>query len=86
MAANKTPISGASSYREIGEYWDNHDLSEHETREADFDVDVQSSVTYFPVEQGLANKLRAVAAEDGTTAEELLNGWVREHLADTSSK
>lgn len=28
MSEKKTPISGADSYRKIGEYWDNHDLSE----------------------------------------------------------
>ncbi|HYI07656.1 MAG TPA: CopG family antitoxin [Thermoanaerobaculia bacterium] len=88
MAASRTPISGASSYREIGEYWDQHDLSEHwaETREAVFDVDIQSSVTYFALEKSLGDKLRSAAADNGVSAEELLNGWVREHLTSSSSK
>jgi len=46
MSENHTRISNASSYSEIGEYWDTHDLSEHwdETNEGDFQVDLKSSV------------------------------------------
>jgi hypothetical protein len=29
MSKRKTPISGASSYRKIGEFWDAHDLSDY---------------------------------------------------------
>jgi hypothetical protein len=40
MTETKTSISNASSYAEIGEYWDVHDLDEHweETHEVEFDV------------------------------------------------
>src|SRR6266568_6982218 len=65
MAASKTPVSGASSYREIGEYWDEHDLSEANTHEVEMDVDIQSSVTYFSMDRSLAEKLRAIAAHEG---------------------
>jgi hypothetical protein len=44
MAETKvTPISGASSYHEIGEFWDQHDLADYEseTREVELDVDIQ---------------------------------------------
>lgn len=87
MGASKTPISGASSYREIGEYWDQHDLSEHgdSTREVEMDVDIRSSVMYFAVEKSLAEKLRSVAEKHGVSAESLLNKWVQEHVANDSS-
>ena len=29
MSRNKTPISKAESYKEIGEFWDAHDLAEY---------------------------------------------------------
>jgi len=44
MAENKSSVSKAGSYQEIGEYWDSHDLDEiwDETEEVDFEVDLQS--------------------------------------------
>ena len=82
MAANKTPISNASTYAEIGEYWDRHDLADHwdETREVALNVDIQSSAVYFAVEKGLAEKLRSAAKDRGVSAEALLNDWVQEHV------
>ena len=87
MAASKTPISGASSYREIGEYWDEHDLSEHwhQTQEVQMDLDIQSSSVYFAVEKSLAKRLRSAAENRGVSAESLLNQWLEEHVASESS-
>jgi hypothetical protein len=79
MAESKSSISNASSYSEIGEYWDDHDLAEHwnETRE----------VVYFAVEKELAEKLRAAAKSHGVSPETLLNVWVQKHVAgETPSK
>jgi hypothetical protein len=84
MPADKMSISGASSYREIGEYWDEHDLSEVSTRDVEMDVDIQSSITYFPVPKSLAERLRAVAADEGISAQELLNRWIEERTATAS--
>lgn len=89
MAENKSSISNASSYAEIGEYWDNHDLAEHwdETHEVEFRIgSPRSSVTYFAVEQSLAERLRAMANRQGVSPETLLNGWVQEHVGSDSSK
>jgi hypothetical protein len=85
MAASKTPLSGASSYRELGEYWDDHDLSVHPSREVEMDVDIQSSVIYFAVEKELAEKLRSAAQHDGVSPETLLNRWVEQHVGGSSS-
>jgi len=88
MAENKTSISNASSYREIGEFWDEHSLSEHwqETREAQFAVDIQSSTIYFPVERSLAERLRSAANNQGISTEELLQQLVEERIGGTSRK
>jgi hypothetical protein len=90
MAENKTSISKASSYAEAGEYWDTHDLADHweETREATFDIHLESSVIYFAVEKTLAEKLRSAAKSHGVSPETLLNVWVQEHVTaeEPSSK
>ena len=88
MAASKTPISGASSDREIGEFWDEHSLADHwqQTREVTFEVDLQSSAIYFPVERSLAEQLRSVAESRGISPQELLQQLVKERIGDASSK
>jgi CopG antitoxin of type II toxin-antitoxin system len=88
MGASKTPLSGASSYRGIGDYWDSHDLSDHwdETREVQFDVNIQSSAIYFAVERSLAEKLKAAAENRGVSPETLLNELVEERIATLSPK
>ena len=88
MAENRTKLSKATSYSEIGAYWDSHDLADHwdQSSEAHFDVVIESSRTYFAVKQALAEKLRALARTRGVSAEALLNDWVAEHVAAESSR
>ncbi len=83
MAENKTPISNASSYAEVGEYWDSHDLSDHwdQTHEVEFQVNRQSSVIYFAVAKDLAAQLRSAARDRGVSPDTLLNLWLKEHVA-----
>ena len=83
MPESKTSISNASSYAEIGEYWDTHDLADHweQTHEVNFEVSLESSVMYFAVEKTLAEKLRALARNHGVSPETLLNVWVQERVA-----
>jgi hypothetical protein len=86
MGANKTTISGASSYREIGEFWDSHDLSDYwdQTHDVQMDVEIDSATIYFPVEKALADKLRTEAENRGVSAATLLNTWVQEHVRGNS--
>jgi hypothetical protein len=41
--------SKATSYKEIGDFWDTHDLADswNKTKEASFKVDIESEVTYY---------------------------------------
>ena len=50
MSEIKTLISNASSYAEIGEFWDIHDLSDYwdHTKPAEFEVDLKGSSTPLP--------------------------------------
>lgn len=88
MSDSKTPISGASSYIAIGEYWDTHDLNDHwdQTRPAEFEVDPRSSSIYFPLQRELAEQLRTAADTQGVSPETLLNLWVQERIAEVPSK
>ena len=82
MSEGKSSISKASSYDEMGEYWDEHDVGEiwEQTHEVEFEVDIQSSTTYFPIESTLSKQLRKLAAQRGISPETLLNLWVQERI------
>jgi hypothetical protein len=82
MAENKSSISDAKSYQEIGEYWDSHDLGEiwDETGEAEFEVYLQSDVFYYAVETSLSSKVNSIAEKRGVSAETLINLWLQEKV------
>lgn len=84
MKKNKSSISKVQTHEEIGEYWDTHDLAEHwdETKPAEFEVDIQSEVTYFAVEKQLSEKIKAFARRRGVSPDTLLNLWVQEKLQE----
>lgn len=88
MANVKTSVSNATSYEEIGEFWDAHDLGEHwdTTRDAAFEVAIGDSArSYFPVETELAQQLRAAAQRHGVSPESLVRGWLQERLSQEVS-
>jgi len=82
MKRDKSSISKARSYKEIGEFWDSHDLSEYwnQTRSVKFEVDIQSEITCYPRESSLSAKVRSIAKQRGISPESLLNLWVQEKL------
>lgn len=88
MAENKSSVSKASSYQEIGEYWDAHDLGEvwDKTEEVKFEVDLESDVFYYAVENSLSSKLHIIAEKRGVSAETLVNLWLQEKLNQEVAK
>lgn len=82
MSDGKSSISQATSYQEIGEFWDSHDLGEfwEQTEPVEFEVEINSSTSYFPIEKNLATKLRQMAQQRGVSAQTLLNLWVQEKI------
>jgi hypothetical protein len=58
MKKNKSSISKARSYAEIGKYWDQHDLSGvwDKTRRVKFDVVLEPEATYYAVKKDLSKK------------------------------
>ena len=87
MADDKSSLSHSGSYQELGEFWDTHDLSEYwdRTEPAEFDVNIRSSATYYPIESRLAARLTSAAGERGVSAETLLNLWLQEKMAEEAS-
>lgn len=79
MAGNKSSISKAQSYAEIGEYWDTYELPE-DSEEVSFSVEwgPDPHRYYFAVDNSMIAGLRTVAKKRDVSAETLLNLWVRE--------
>lgn len=79
--SDKTSISSAQSYHEIGEFWDENDATEAgEQLEVEFSVSIQSQRRYYPLDSNLSSKMRQVAKERGISEETLLNLWVQEKI------
>ncbi len=83
MSESKTSVSGSRSYLEIGEYWDEHEITE-ESKPVEFDVNLRSSSVYFPLERALAEKVRSAASARGVSAETLLNLWIQQRVTEDS--
>jgi hypothetical protein len=84
MRKHKSTLSQATSYKEIGEFWDTHDLSVFwdKTKEAQFDVDIESEVIYYAVDRTLSEKIQSLAQKRGVTADTLINLWIQEKLQE----
>ena len=66
MSDVKSSISQAQSYQEMGRFWDTHDVTEFwdRTAPAEFEVDIQAEITYYPLETSLAIRLTDARAAD----------------------
>ena len=84
MNKHKSSISKAKSYKEIGEFWDTHDLGKYwdQTKPIKFEVDIQSEITYYAVDNKLSEKIRAISRQRGISADTMLNLWVQEKLQE----
>ena len=84
MKGNKSSISKADSYEKIGKFWDTHDVTDfwEQTKEVEFEVEIESQKTYFPVETSLSTKMSAIAKEHGVSTETLLNLWIARNVAE----
>ena len=82
MSASKAPVSGATTYEELGEFWESQDLGERwlETRPASFEGDLRGEQRWFRVERDLSEAIREAAARRGVSAEDLLNLWPQERV------
>lgn len=86
---DKSSISDASSYEEIGEFWDENSLDTFwsDTEEVVFQVKLRPDdrLTYYGINENLSEKLSSIAKKRGISAKELLNSWVQEKLEQESA-
>jgi hypothetical protein len=87
MNKNKTSISKKSSFKEIGEYWDVHDVTEiwDKTKVVKFDVQIESEVIYYPLEKSLSESVNTFAKKLGISSETLVNLWIQQKLQEQVS-
>ena len=87
MNEDKSSISHAGSYEEIGKFWDQHDLTDYwdQTEPVEFEVDLLTEERYYALDKQLAQELAKVAQERGVSAGTLLNLWVQEKLLERTT-
>ena len=80
----KSSISNATSYWEIGEFWDEHSLDEFwdQTHPVEFNVNLQSKVTYCRLDKKISEQLKEVAKRRGISVETLVNLWLQDKLQE----
>jgi len=79
--SGKTPASNASTYQDIGAFWDEHDATEFgEQTPTKFEVSIKSQRRYFPLDSRLSLKIRRIAEQRGISEETLINLWVQEKI------
>jgi len=88
MKKNRSSISKARSYSEIGEFWDKHDLSDYwgKTRKVKFDVVLEPEATYYPVQKDLSEKIQWEARKQGVSSDTLVNLWLEQKIKERRSK
>ncbi len=77
-------ISDLVLYADEIEYFETHDLSEELANlpEVHFEISPQARRKRYPLDANLAAQLDSIASQRGTSAESLLNEWVREKMAE----
>ncbi len=84
MKRNKSSVSKAASYREIGDHWDVHDLAEvwGKTKKVKFEVQIESEATYYPIEKNLSERIQKVARKQEVSSNTLVNLWIQQKLQE----
>ena len=82
MKDSKSSVSGKSSYVEMGEYWDTHDLADiwDKTRRVNFEVQIGSERVYYAVEKGLSERVRSIAKKKGVSSDTPVNFWIQQKI------
>jgi len=84
MKKNKSSISKARSYAEIGEFWNENDLGKvwGKTKKVRFDVVLEPEAIYYPVEKDLSKKIQSVARKKGASTDTLVNLWLEQKIRE----
>ncbi len=82
MAENR-PLPQFDSVAELADYFDTHDMGEHweQLPEADFTVNLEKKSYLVSVDEDVMKRLAEVARARHTSAQSLVNSWLREKTA-----
>ena len=82
MKKSNSSISKANTYKEISNFWDTHSLADYwdQTKPVEFDVEIQSEVILYPLDNNLDSQIRRIAKRKGMRPEKLLTIWIQEKL------
>jgi antitoxin component of RelBE/YafQ-DinJ toxin-antitoxin module len=82
MSRGKSSISKASSYKEIGEFWDTHYLTDYldRTVPVEFEIDIQALEVVYDIDEKILKIIRINAKRHGISVDTLLNLWLQEEL------
>ena len=85
MDRDESSISKMKSYKDIGAFWDTHDLSDYwdQTQPAEFELDIQDGFVLYALPQDLSEQLRDSARDQGRSPQDLLSAWVKEKLQES---
>lgn len=80
MEENKSSsISNAKTFREMGEFWDEHDFTDFDSEAPDIAYQLASSVA---IEPDLLSAIESQAERRGVSVETLINLWLQEKLLE----
>ncbi|NCO35969.1 MAG: hypothetical protein AUJ92_12415 [Armatimonadetes bacterium CG2_30_59_28] len=67
------------------EFWDKHDVTDFQTQEAQFAVDLRHAKNVVSIEPGIMAKVQAAARANGVGTQTLINLWLAEKVMGTRS-
>jgi hypothetical protein len=86
--SRKSSLSKGKSYAEIGDFWDEHDLSDFwdKTRSVRADVRLESEESLYAIEKELSQTIQQAARERGVSPHTLVNLWLQEKLQEVKQQ
>jgi hypothetical protein len=78
----RSSVWKGGTYAAMGEFWDEHDLSDYwaKTRPARADVDLESEESLYAVEKELSETIRREAKTRSVSPHTLVNQWLQEKI------
>jgi hypothetical protein len=88
MRKNRSCLSEARFYKDIGVCWDTHDLSEAQskTRRVKLGLQIESEAICYAVEKSLSEKVQSIAKKQGVSSDTLVNLWIQEKVQEQISR
>ena len=78
----KDEVPENMTLNEAAEFWDEHSFLDYDdVREVHFSVDLRKNRNYIDLNEDLAEQIRALAHQRGTSSRILVNQWLREKVA-----